>query len=412
MAQDPSRRTVMLALGSGVAAAIAAPTTGAYAHRGAIPMSDHLVVAAPVVASGQAPASAGRPALAYDALAAKQRDRLGVFGAWCTAYGVRGHVGEVGWPSDRDGVKYDARWNTVGDAWFRAAERWGLTTTYWAAGEWYLEFGPYFAADGGLSEATSVADVFEAHLRPGSGINVAGAEFNPEVRFGRLWTHYNVPTAKSLSFLGDRGVELVRLPIAWERIQPKLRGPLNSVHVTEIRQVLELAADNGMRVLIDLHNYGRYRSTGATYRLGGATRQGPLTTCFTNLWTRLARTFKSSPGLGGYGLSNEPHDLPGAPGLAWEYASRRAAAAVRTVDSTVPIYVGGDGWSTGHTWTHHHTRGPWLGQLNRDPNVIFEAHSYFDHSHRGVYEMSYDDELRIAISEGHVAGVEDGPEGT
>lgn len=404
-----SRRQLLLALGPGVAAALSAPGPSAHGHATATFPTVSDQPATPSLDGSPPAADTRRPALTFDAVAAKQRARLAVFGAWCRTHGVRGHIGEVGWPSDRDGSKYDARWNMVGEAWFRDAARWGLTTTYWAAGEWYLEFGPYVSVDGGLRERTSVAAVFEANLRPGSGVNMSGGEFTPQARPGRLWTDYNLPTESSLRFLASRGVSLIRLPVAWERLQPRLRGPLNGKHTAEIRQVLATAATHGMTVLIDLHNYGRYTHGAATYTLGAVARPGPMTDCFVDLWARLARTFKTAPGLGGFGLCNEPHDLPGGTGVVWENASRRAAAAIRTIDARVPIYIGGDGWSSGHLWTTNHLRGPWLGAaLNQDPNIIFEAHSYFDHSHRGVYEQPYDEELRIALSQGYGEGTDDG----
>ena len=71
------------------------------------------------------------------------------------------------------------------------------------------------------------------------------------------------------------------------------------------------AAGAGMRVVLDVHNYARYiPSGGAELVLGADIPAADLV----DLWTRLSTAFKGNAGIYGYGLMNEPHDLPGTTG--------------------------------------------------------------------------------------------------
>ncbi len=57
------------------------------------------------------------------------------------------------------------------------------------------------------------------------GLNISGGEFG-----GTGGTHgvnYWYPTWSELKYYADKGVDLIRLPIRWERVQDALDGPLD-----------------------------------------------------------------------------------------------------------------------------------------------------------------------------------------
>jgi endoglucanase len=146
--------------------------------------------------------------------------------------------------------------------------------------------------------------------------------------------------------------------------------------------VLAQAAKSRLRVVLDLHNYGRFASPAGVLTLGSPALPA---TDLADLWRRLARALGSSPALSGYGLMNEPHDLPGgAP--AWERASQLTVAAVRAVDRTTPILVAGYSYSSAARWPSVHPR-PWINP--RSGPVLYEAHQYFDRDGSGTYRDSY-----------------------
>lgn len=145
------------------------------------------------------------------------------------------------------------------------------------------------------------------------GINLSGAEFTPDAAHlpGLHGTDYSYPTKADLTHVAGRRHRMVRLPIRWERIQPVLLGALRISELSRLLSTIDLAHALGLEILVDVHNYARFTRSavdgGATLVLG----DGVLTTAhLVDLWSRLSTALKGRPGILGYGLMNEPHDLP------------------------------------------------------------------------------------------------------
>jgi len=86
------------------------------------------------------------------------------------------------------------------------------------------------------------------------GVNISGSEYS--------WETY--PIASHLDYLKNKGVVLIRLPVAWEKIQSTPNGPLNQSEIGKLKAFLDLAASRNMQVIVDIHNYGRYNPNWAT----------------------------------------------------------------------------------------------------------------------------------------------------
>jgi endoglucanase len=170
------------------------------------------------------------------------------------------------------------------------------------------------------------------------------------------------------------------LPLRWEFLQPKLTGPLDRSYVDLFKPLIDAAAGRRQKVLLDIHNFGRYNSVaiGSDQVSLGA---------FADLWARLASTFSGHPGVGGYDIMNEPHDMPTPE--TWPMAAQAAVDAIRKVDRATPIYVEGDGWANAADWLS----GSHLNSaLNiRDPvaRVIYSAHLYADSDKTGTYKKRF-----------------------
>ena len=134
---------------------------------------------------------------------------------------------------------------------------------------------------------------------------------------------YFVPTFPSTTdwdYVQSKGIKLVRLVIAWEDLQPTLSAALNTTYLASIKTAVAAASARGIRVIIDLHNFGGYVSSAAwgssinTVGNGGVPAagvnflgDGTLTSAqFVDLWTRIATAFVGNPGLAGYEIMNEP----------------------------------------------------------------------------------------------------------
>jgi endoglucanase len=130
-----------------------------------------------------------------------------------------------------------------------------------------------------------------------------------------------------------------------------------------------------MQVILDVHNYGRYR--GAVVGSQAVPNQA-----FADLWQRLATRFKGNGAVWAYGLMNEPHDMNGA----WPSAAQAAVDAIRAVDSRPAVLVAGDCWSTARFWRDANEH---LSMRDSANNLYYEAHIYFDDDYSGRYDQGY-----------------------
>jgi aryl-phospho-beta-D-glucosidase BglC (GH1 family) len=154
------------------------------------------------------------------------------------------------------------------------------------------------------------------------GVALSGPENAP-------WTTVQAfPSAADFTYLASKGVTFVRLPVAWESLQPTLSAALNTTYLNNIKTAIDNAHAAGIGVIVDLHNFALYctqsnwtahvnlsngyagnlgtYSGGNTYVLGDST----LTqAAFVDVWTRLATALVGRAGLVGYELMNEPQHL-------------------------------------------------------------------------------------------------------
>jgi len=212
------------------------------------------------------------------------------------------------------------------------------------------------------------------------GVNNAVAEFGDQNLPGKLGTDYVYPTdSSSNKYFASKGLTLMRLPFAWERLQDQPFGPLRQTDVTGLRQAMDAAASSSQKVILDMHNYARYYHSPLTKADAGK---------LADAWKKLASEFKSHPALYGYEIMNEPHDLP--EGLdGWAYLAQETTNAIRLVDSQAYVVIPGYDWQSAARWPQS------SGSLDiKDPSnkIIYAAHVYFDNDASGRYLQSYDGE--------------------
>ncbi len=196
---------------------------------------------------------------------------------------------------------------------------------------------PSIFTSGSGAGQIAVYDVDPASPPSMGGVNLSIAEWGPVP--GVYGVNYGYPTEGEFDYYHGKGLNLIRLPFLWERIQPALNGPLDSAELSRIDTMVGYARSRGMKIILDVHNYGRYfgNQIGSTSVPNSA---------FRDLWRRLADHFKAESAIYGYGLMNEPHDMGGS----WPAAAQEAVLGVREVDITHYVIVAGDGWSTAASW--------------------------------------------------------------
>jgi endoglucanase len=226
------------------------------------------------------------------------------------------------------------------------------------------------------------------------GVNLAGAEFGENVIPGAIGSTHTYNSERSFQYFAARSLPLIRLPIRWERLQPVLRGPLDAINLAALKRDIAWAKANGARLVIDLHNFGRF-----SFNEPGGLRAYVLDNFYNgaikvsgadlaDFWVRLSEEFKAEPAVHAYDLMNEPHDMGSA---NWKAISQLVLTAIRNNRDNKLIMVPGDAWSAAHAWPDVHGSTSWIN----DPanNFAYEAHQYFDRDNSGSYKDTYTQEL-------------------
>lgn len=203
-----------------------------------------------------------------------------------------------------------------------------------------------------------------------TGVNLAGADFGDNNLPGTYNADYTYPTHTEVDYFVGKGMNTVRLPFRWERVQRTLFGSFDPTEQTRLDDVVNYATGKGAFVLLDPHNYARYRDQ--------VIGQGVSVDAFTDFWSKLATRYKGNSKVI-FGLMNEPHDMPTE---LWRDDANAAIRAIRTTGATNLILVPGNGYSGAHSWYQS-----WYGTSNAqvmlgitDPgnNYAFEVHQYLD----------------------------------
>jgi endoglucanase len=226
------------------------------------------------------------------------------------------------------------------------------------------------------------------------GVNLAGAEFGEHTIPGQQGTHYTFNSEASYEYFASKGFQIVRLPIRWERLQPQLFGGFAPGYLQGLRDNLTWAENHGILVIIDIHNYARYKEV-----QGGTVREFIIDNVYdgsvkvpaaalADVWVRLSQEFRAHPALHAYGIMNEPHDMGQA---NWKQISQAVVNAIRNAGDDTLLLIPGDSWSSAARWEQTHVPTSWI--LDPADNFAYEAHQYFDADASGVYANSYDQEL-------------------
>ncbi len=232
-----------------------------------------------------------------------------------------------------------------------------------------------------IIDATNADDNQNAQLP--FGVNLAGAEFAEENMPGVYNQQYTYPNAEELDYYKSKGLKLIRLPFRWERLQFSFQGDLDAAELGRIKDFVRMVTERDMFVILDLHNYGRYRINDADEIIGS---NSVGIADVKDLWTKLADEFKDETNIWGYGIMNEPNNMLSS--TPWFSIAQEIINGIRSRDTNTTILVGGDSWSSAERWVEASDN---LKDLVDPSNrIIYEAHVYFDENASGFYGNSYD----------------------
>jgi len=234
----------------------------------------------------------------------------------------------------------------------------------------------------GIALLVLVAFCAKAQIIPmPMGINICGSEFGEDKLPGTLNVDYVYPNISEINYFAKKGFKVINLPFRWERIQRTLGGELDAREVAEIKKFIANCNARGLKVILTMHNFGRYKIGMYDYIIGSpqVSRWN-----YRDVWRKIAETFKMNENIYGYAIMSEPHDMWN---YSWASSAQEAVTAIREVDSKTNIIVGGDNYSCSEEWEQYSDD---LKRL-RDPSnkIIFDAHCYFDEDHSGRYYADY-----------------------
>ncbi|WP_417671699.1 glycoside hydrolase family 5 protein [Roseibium sp.] len=209
------------------------------------------------------------------------------------------------------------------------------------------------------------------------GLNISGAEYG-DVN-GVHGTNYTYPSVSTVRYFADKGMNVVRLPFLWDRLQPALGGNLDQRELTRLNDAVSMIRNHGMAIVLDPHNFGYY---GSKRLMTSDLTAGH----FADFWIRVALEFADQNDVI-FGLMNEPYDIPAED---WLLAANQAVAGIRAVGADNLILVPGSYWSGASSWENPAEGGAngiiMAGLVDPADNFAYEVHQYLDEDFSGTHD--------------------------
>jgi endoglucanase len=224
-----------------------------------------------------------------------------------------------------------------------------------------------------------------------AGVNLAGADFGNNVP-GTYNTDYTWPTNGEVAYYQSRGMNFIRLPFRWERIQHTNGGTLYAPDFNMMNSLVSYATSHGMYVDLDPHNYMRYypnpRTGEQTATNGLVGTQSPIYSVsfadFSNFWYQVAAIYKTNNHVF-FGLNNEPANMQETQLVT---ALNTAIQGIRNAGASNLIFVPGNRWTGAWTWSNSDSYGAansnaMLNIVDPGSNFVYEVHQYLDSNGSG-----------------------------
>jgi len=219
-----------------------------------------------------------------------------------------------------------------------------------------------------------------------AGVNLSCAEFGQNNLPGTYNTHYTYPTQAQVDYFGGKGMNIIRLPFRWERLQQATNASLNATELTRLHNFVSATTAKGVYVILEPHNFARYYPDPGNFQSSAQGLIGSYypNSVFSNFWWRIAGIYKTNQHVI-FNLMNEPNSMPTE---QWVAAANAAIAGIRAAGATNLVHVPGNQWTGAHAWTANYYGTPnSVAMLNIvDPanNHVFEVHQYLDSDSSGT----------------------------
>jgi len=208
------------------------------------------------------------------------------------------------------------------------------------------------------------------------GVNIAGAEFSNDLIPGTFGQDYIYPEPSSIDYYASKGMNVIRVPVLWERLQRDLGARLDEPEMRRVDAVVSYAASKRMKIVIDVHNYAEYSKAVI------GSKRTPVD-ALGQLWRQIAARYKNNDFVI-FGLMNEPTGLPTE---TWLKAANIAISDIRKTGAKNLILVPGNGWSSARDWMSAIYGTPnsevMLNVTDPADNFVYDVHQYFNKDFTG-----------------------------
>ena len=219
---------------------------------------------------------------------------------------------------------------------------------------------------------------------PKYGITLCGAEFGENNLPGIINVDYTYPTTTDIDYFVAKGVNLIQLPIKWERVQRSLGGELDPQEISFISKFIDDCNERNIKVTLVLQNFGKYRKDGADIIVG---ESEATASHLVNLWTKIAKEFLPKNNIYAYSLMAEPSNMLSS---VWAKTIQKVISSIRVIDTKTILLIEGNNYSNAATWVEYNDE---LKNLQDPANkLLFNAHCYFDKDFSGRYKTNYDED--------------------
>lgn len=186
----------------------------------------------------------------------------------------------------------------------------------------------------------------------------------------------NYITRADIEFIAAQGANTVRVPFHYKLFTDEDYMGLSSEQdgFARIDSVVDWCADNGMYVILDMHDCPGGQTgdnIDDSYGYPGLFESGTSQRRFIDIWTEIAAHYRNEPAILGYELMNEPiahyFDNKEELNAMLEPLQKQAVAAIRTVDPNHIILLGGAQWNSNFE--------PFTDSTY-DDNIMYTCHRY------------------------------------
>lgn len=222
------------------------------------------------------------------------------------------------------------------------------------------------------------------------GIALSGMEDSQDDQNPILGENYTTNSEDSYTYFAQAGFDHIKLAFDWGALQPTLYGPLNKSYSQELLTQIEYARNNNLKVILDMHNFGRRGGEQNGVPIDG----GININAFVDAWLKISELLDSDNTVIAYNLMTEPYNMP----IPTTPDSINASSATRMMQEVVRklreqgdtriLIVPLDQWSSAKNFVNIYGTNPkpWID----DPRVMYEAHYYLDYDGSGKYSEETD----------------------